>query len=381
MDGLETDSARDRRALSSAQPADASALLRRDAARGRIAGPIMLALVLLVGAGALLGYLAYRVSSAGSGWPVKIVRTADGWLVSSPQHLHESRPALTDDYLTWLNGDCLELFDLRNGKARVLEPPPSDGSGGYPAVLSDRYAAWMANSAKFTQDEIHAYDLKRRRRFTVAGVENLDGTIALAHTVLFWQSHETTAAASYVPLIRARDLVSGRSFTIGAGDVQLVDAAGALVVWFEAHGKSDSRQVTVVEDVVSGHTWRLRLCPRKDDLAGCSLCGRTLVWQLVPHSTKPAPVRYAWIEALDLDSGARRTVAQGPHVWLVAARDGRVLWLNGASCTIESASGADARPLPAAERYTAEPPVISAAMIAGELGSHPLQIEVRRIAP
>ena len=116
--------------------------------------------------------------------------------------LQQSGLALTDDYLAWDNGDCLELLDLHSGKAKVLEYPPADGTGGVWAVISERYVAWQTNGSPDRGTEIVAYDLKTRRRFVVAHTGALGGAIALSDTTLYWDCDASTAADPSRGLIR-----------------------------------------------------------------------------------------------------------------------------------------------------------------------------------
>lgn len=350
-----------------ASPDDLSDLLRRDTSPWRTARPVLLVILLIVGIGGLLGFIAHRITDVGQGWPITVTEIAGGYRVSSKDGLAQSGPALSDRYLAWLNGKCLELLDLRSGKTTLLEPPPPDGSDGLPAVISDRYVAWIASSGPNTaEDAIHAYDLLGRRRIVVANIGNLDGAIALGHGILYWQSH--TNSAPNVQLIKARDLASGRSLVLAAGKVQLIDASADLVVWTEARGRKGSFELTVVKDIVSGRTWRLRLCPENCDMDSPVLSGRTLVWQLVPQQSDSSSPPLVSIDALDLDSRVRRVVAKGPTVRKLAARDGRILWTRQGQYFVQDTIGGKVQALNLAWRLTGYLPVISTTMVAGELG-------------
>ena len=260
---------------------DLAALLRHDTAPWRLARPVVLALVLVVGAGSLLGILAYHLTGGGQGWPTTVARTANGWRVGSPSGLlQQSGLSLTDHYLAWDNGGCLELLDLRSGETKVLEYPPADGTGGVWAVISERYVAWQSNDVSAGGTRIVAYDLKTRRRFAVADTGDLGGTIALSGPTLFWDCDTSTATDPSRGQIRARDLATGRGFTVADGDIQLGDVSGDLVMWSQSQGKPASDQLTVVKDLASGRTWRLRLCPKGCQTNACSLSGRTLVWDV-----------------------------------------------------------------------------------------------------
>jgi hypothetical protein len=357
--------------------ADLAALLRHDTAPWRRARPVLLALVLVVGAGSLLGLLAYHLAGGGQGWPTTVVRTASGWSVGSPDGLlQQSGLALTDDYLAWDNGDCLELLDLHSGKAKVLEYPPADGTAGVWAVISERYVAWQTNGRPDRGTEIVAYDLKTRRRFVVANTGDLGGAIALSGTTLYWECDTSTAADLSRGLIRARDLASGRGFTVATGDIQLGDVCGDLVMWTQSQGMQASAQLTVVKDLISGRTWRLRLCPKDCQTNGCSLSRRTLVWDVERDDDGTFVDR---IEALDLDSGARRVVAQG-KVFLDTAHGGRIVWtVKSGGLAVESAAGGPIRFLPAGLRFN-EDPAVSATMIAGEVDV-PAHVEIMKLAP
>ena len=358
---------------------DLAALLRHDTAPWRLARPVVLALVLVVGAGSLLGILAYHLTGGGQGWPTTVARTANGWRVGSPSGLlQQSGLSLTDHYLAWDNGGCLELLDLRSGETKVLEYPPADGTGGVWAVISERYVAWQSNDVSAGGTRIVAYDLKTQRRFAVADTGDLGGTIALSGPTLFWDCDTSTATDPSRGQIRARDLATGRGFTVADGDIQLGDVSGDLVMWSQSQGKPASDQLTVVRDLASGRTWRLRLCPKGCQTNVCSLSGRTLVWDVVRDmgATTGFVDR---IEALDLDTGTRRVVAQG-RVWLSTARDGHIVWSGKAGAFfMERATGGTARPLPVARRFN-DTPVVSTTMLAGEVDT-PAHVEVMRIAP
>ena len=198
----------------------------------------------------------------------------------------------------------------------------------------------------------------------------------MSDTTLYWDCDASTAADPSRGLIRARDLTSGRSFTVAAGDIQLGDVSGDLVMWTQSQGKLASDQLTVVKDLASGRTWRLRLCPKGCQTNGCSLSRRTLVWDV---ERDDGGVFVDRIEALDLDSGARRVVAQG-KVFLAAAHGGRIVWtVNGGGLAMESAGGGPLRSLPAGLRFN-EDPVVSPTMIAGEVDV-PAHVEIMRLAP
>jgi hypothetical protein len=365
--------------------ADLEVLLRRDTA-------VLFVLALLVGAGGLLGLLVFHLSGGGQRWPTTVTRTATGWRVGSPEGLAQSNLALSDDYLAWCNGGCLEVLDLRSGKTTVLESPPSDGTAGPRPIISDRYVVWLANSdANSSGTTIRAYDLAQRRRFVVTDTGTPNGIIVLSHTTLYWGSGDYSNAIDPSRVaIYARDLVSGRTRIVVAGDVQLVDASGDLVVWIETHGKLASDQLTVVKDISSGRTWRLHLCPKHYEMGACSLSGGTLVWEVVHLKFGSLARAFARIEAFDLNSGTRRVVDEGPKVWAVAARDGHILWSNtlrnpgDGHFFLQSAKGGAVLPLPAAMRFTGEFPVISASMIAGELdqgADGAAQVEISRLGP
>ncbi len=358
-------------------PADLAALLRHDTAAFRLARPVLLALVLVVGAGSLSGLLAYHLTGGSQTWPTKIVRTASGWSVGSPDGLlQQSGLALADDYLAWDNGGCLELLDLRSGKTKVLQYPPADDGGGAWAVISNRYVAWLADNGPSRGTEIIAYDLITRRRFVVADTGDLGGTIALRGSTLYWDCDTSTAADLSRGQIRARDLASGRGFTVAAGDIQLGDVSGDLVMWTRSQGTLAGDQLTVVKDLVSGRAWRLRLCPKGCQMNDCSLSGRTLVWDVERDDDG---IFFDRIEALDLDSGTRRVVAQG-RVWLSSARDGHIVWSGRRGAFfIEDAAGGAIRSLPADLRFD-EGPVVSGSMIAGGVDV-PAHVEVMRLAP
>jgi hypothetical protein len=128
-------------------------------------------------------------------------------------------------------------------------------------------------------------------------------------------------------VIHARDLASGRTLTVVAGDVLLREAAGDLVMWTQAFGKKASDTRTVVEDLDSGRLWRLRLTAGLTDVWGCRLAGHCVVWLTVVRRAGTNAVSMR-IDALDLTSGKRRVVAKGPKVFGLAVSDGRILWAN-----------------------------------------------------
>lgn len=101
-------------------PTDLSALLHRDTSAWRLARPVVLALLIVIGIGGLLGFGAFRLIGGSQGWPVNVTRTANGWRLSSPEGFDRGSIALTDNYLAYDNGDSLELLDLRSGKTKVL---------------------------------------------------------------------------------------------------------------------------------------------------------------------------------------------------------------------------------------------------------------------
>jgi hypothetical protein len=305
-----------------------SAQIRRDTRDWRVARPTLILFMLFIGAGALLGALAFVLASDHQARSAMIkttvIKTSSGWRVSNPDGLAQTDLTLNGHYLVWLNGGCLELLDLRSGHTTMLESASSDGSSAFPGVVSDRYVAWMANGdAQGT--EINAYDLAERHPFAVSGTGDLGGTIALSHTVLCWDTADPTATDPNHMVIRARDLASGRTLTVAAGDVHLQDIAGDLVMWTQTFTKK-ARDTLVVKDLTSGRMWRLMLADRRK-MFDYYLTGHSVVWASLAHGAALTAVP-ARIEALDLRSGRRRVVVEGPKVFGLAVSGGHILWMD-----------------------------------------------------
>lgn len=318
------ESARLRGDHGSRRPADElTARIRRDTRDWRVVRPALVIFILVIGAGALLGTLAFAIAGDHHSWPTTVLKTSNGWRLSSPDGLEQSSLALNDHYLAWSNGGCLELLDLRSGHTTVLQPPSVDGTGGVSGLISDRYVAWLVYRA--AGSDVHAYDLAKRRSFTVADVGDRCGTIALSHTVLCWATDETTALDPNRMAIHVRELAGGRSVTVVAGDVVLRDIAGDLVMWTQAFGTRAGDSQTVVKDLVTGRVWRLKLAD-PEDLLDCRLAGHCVVWAKevrLAGSTAPSTCVYA----LDLRNGTRRLVAEGRFLQ-PAVSDGWILWTN-----------------------------------------------------
>jgi len=341
---------------------------------------VVVALAFVVGAGCLLGLVAFRMVGSDNGWPTTVTRTADGWRLGSPDGLSQDGVALSDRCLTWLNGGCLELLDLRSGRVTVLEQPPSDGTGGFAAVVSDRFAVWMSNDGTGDSTGVQVYDVVTGRRFLVRGAN--PGDIALDGSTLFWDQSMPTPSDPDWTVISSRDLVSGRSARVASGDVLLEQAGGGLVMWTQVHGKGNDDPFTVVADLATGRLWRLALCPKGWQEWGCYLSGRVVVWQ-VERDPTGSRLGTSLIEALDLDSDARRRVAEGKAPDMLVAGGGRIFWSCGSRSYVQAATGGAVHALPGL-RINEGPPALSADMVAGGVGDAAggsAAIDVVRLAP
>jgi hypothetical protein len=132
------------------RPADElSAQIRRDTRQWRVVRPALVAFLLIVGAGVLLGALAFVVAGSHQAWPTSVGGTATGWRVSSPDGLTQNGLAPSEHYLVWTNGGCLELLDLRKaagGGPTVSMKLPSDDLSTMP-VTTGGTLAWTHDKA------------------------------------------------------------------------------------------------------------------------------------------------------------------------------------------------------------------------------------------
>ena len=344
---------------------DPEAVLRRDLSARRLLRPAVVALVLIVAAGILVGVVAFRLAGAGSTWPVSVSRTPGGWVVGSPGgFVDQSGEVLTGHYLVWDNGSSLELLDLHGGKVVELQAPPRDDTGGASAVASDRFVAWWTGDGA-AGTTLRAYDLTRRHALVVTVSRDFAGDLALGDATLYWDRAAESASDPSRELIVGRDLTDGHSFTLAAGDVLLGDACGDLVSWTQSQGKRPDQQLTVVRDIVTARTWRLHLCPRGWQLDGWSLAGRSLVWEI--EHDDAASVANQRIETLNLDSGTRRLVAQGKQIGQFSAGGDQIVWSVGDRLLLQSMGGGPVRALSSGSHFD-DVPAISATTIAGEIG-------------
>ena len=320
-------------------PSELRAVLRRDTGGWRTARPVALLLAMVIAVGASLGAAAYRVTSADRSMPVKLTRTARGWRVASPDGLvSQSLMALSDTHLAWSDGGALELLDLRSGAVKELaEAPASEGEGWGEVVMSERYVVWLDNGLD-GHTTVRVYELATRRSSTLSGATRLDG-IGLGGDTLYWTSDRSTATHPDDEQLWACDLTDGHRSVIAQGPVLLAGASGSLVMWTLSLGKSARDQVTVVRDMATGRTWRLRLCPKGCQVDQTVLSGRSVVWQVERDLSGGGFVNGA-IDVLDLDSGTRRAVTTGKDPWFVGAGGGHVVWqAKGGTTFMEDVEG------------------------------------------
>lgn len=100
-----------------------------------------------------------------------------------------------------------------------------------------------------------------------------------------------------------------------------------------------------------------------------------MIWLLVRAAGTPTPRT----EALDLDGGLRRVVAQG-KVWSFCVNGSRVLWPTSAGLLMEDATGGLAVRVLAGQDFSDDSPVSSGSAIAWMDGSNAVTIETGGLA-
>jgi hypothetical protein len=229
-------------------------------------------------AGAALGFIMFRLSGGGGdGWPITVIRTEQGWRLSSPAGLQQSVVGLDDAHLLWQNGGCLQTVDLADGRVISLQSPIVDAQGHQigadSASVSGDYAAWAMPDVSGAKEELFVRDLRSGDQQTIAtaawieSASTSDGRVA-------WQQGDT---------LFCHDMSSGRTTVVRAAHGGLIGMAWPLLAWTTLEGKTGQPQkerVTAhVRDLITGSTLEEPI-GRLDTLDALTLAGGSLIYQL-----------------------------------------------------------------------------------------------------
>jgi hypothetical protein len=299
--------------------------LHHDASRWRLEAKALAVVLAVLLTGGLLGAGAYAVIAALSpSWPATVVKTANGWRVSSPSGLRQSAPALAGDYLAWDNGPCLQLLDLRSGRTSVLQRPGfGQDNGATPAPsISNRYVVWE-QPEDTSHGVVFAFDLLHHHRFVVAHIFGGTAWAFVSGTRVVWQDVSTEGASlGEASAIWLKELPSGHSELVVSGaDLALGGFVGDTIWWSQSTDPSTLH--LGLKDIATGRLWHPSLGSSKGfQITGVTVAAHSIVWSTQSETGAPE----AELTVLNLDTGRSRLVARAARLWGVAIVGPRIIW-------------------------------------------------------
>jgi hypothetical protein len=283
----------------------------------RLSGRTLLAAVLVVAVGAVLGAAGFTIEQSRATWRPHVVRTATGWRVTQP-YLGINQPQLAGEHVAWQAGPYTITMELGGGRAKLIGVA-HDAQSLWPPAVSTAGVVWLETAGGPVQTRrVYSYGFSsHRRRLLLETQADLQPPVVSGPTACWLRG------VGHLTGVVACDLTSGQRRVLATGrDLGPFLLAGEPHVAWSRQPQSEAPFTITVLDTTDGTTRTVALPGQTSGAVFDTpiLAKGTLVWLRVNKT------RLAAITAYDLSTFTATQVATGVSLSAPAFDGTTVVW-------------------------------------------------------